>query len=192
MPCSSRTGFTSALFITSSDAALASTLKLLDAVPSAQRIYDVNLREGNWSLRAVEQLASRATVIKLSDSEAEFLDASFGVEGEESSIRRFSERWSAQYNCNTVCLTLGERGCAIFDCGEYVEAPGYKVAVADTVGAGDAFAAGLVHAKSQGWPLGRRAAFANALAALVASRSGAIPDWKIDEVWAMLSGEASS
>jgi fructokinase len=87
---------------------------------------------------------------------------------------------------------MGERGCAIFDCGEYVEAPGYRVAVADTVGAGDAFAAGLVHAKSQGWPLERCAAFANALAALVASRPGAIPDWTMDEVWAMLPGDASS
>src|SRR5271157_4640711 len=61
---------------------LASTLKLLEAVPSARRFYDVNLRDGNWGLGLVEQLSSHATVLKLSDSEAEFLDASVNAEGQ--------------------------------------------------------------------------------------------------------------
>jgi len=165
-----------------SDLALSSTLKLLEEVPAAQRIYDVNLRDGNWNLNAVEQLASRATVIKLSDSEAEFLDAPLGAEDEAASIRRFCQRWSDQYNCRTICVTLGERGCAIYHCGDYIEAPGYKVQVADTVGAGDAFAAALVHGMAQDWTLDRSAAFANAVAALVASRPGAIPQWTVAEV----------
>src|ERR1019366_8199110 len=49
--------------------------RLLQAAPSARHFYDVNLREGNWSLALVEQLSAHADVIKLSDSEAEFLDA---------------------------------------------------------------------------------------------------------------------
>ena len=165
-----------------SQPALASTLRLLDRVPSAQRIYDVNLRDGNWSLAAVERLASRASVIKLSDSEAECLDASFGGEGEEASVKHFCERWCDQYKCKTVCVTLGERGCAIFHDHTFTEAPGYKVEVADTVGAGDAFAAALVHGMEQAWSIPKCAAFANAVAALVASRPGAIPEWNAEEV----------
>ena len=173
-----------------SDVALSSTLKLLEEVPSARRMYDVNLRDGNWNLNAVEQLASRATVIKLSDSEAEFLDAPLAAEDEHASVRRFCQRWSDQYNCRTICVTLGERGCAIYDRDDYMEAPGYKVEVADTVGAGDAFAAALVHGIEHQWTLGRCAAFANAVAALVASRPGATPEWTIEEVWAMLPSPA--
>ncbi len=163
-----------------------STLKLLDELPSAQKIYDVNLRDGNWSLNAVEQLASRADVVKLSDSEAEFLDATVGADGDGASVQRFCERWSDQYHCKTICVTLGERGCAVYDNGAYTDARGCKVKVADTVGAGDAFAAALVHGIGQGWAAERYATFANAVAALVASRSGAIPQWSIEEVWPLL------
>ena len=168
-----------------SELALQSTLQLLNDIPSARTIYDVNLRDNNWNLHAVEQLASRANVIKLNDSEAEFLDASLAEGGDNTAIRHFCRRWSEQYNCSTICVTLGERGCAIDNCGEYVEVPGYKVDVADTVGAGDAFSAALVHGIEQGWGIRRCGRFANAVAALVASRPGAIPEWNVDEAEAM-------
>jgi fructokinase len=162
------------------------TLQLLAKVPDARKFYDVNLRDGNWNLTAVEQLASQASVIKLSDSEAEFLDASLGDEEVQQSVELFCQRWSEQYGCKTICVTMGERGCGIYRDGGYVEVPGCKVQVADTVGAGDAFAAAFVHGLEQGWTPARCGAFANAVAALVASRPGAIPDWSIDEVWPML------
>jgi len=172
----------------SSEQALAATLSLLDKTKSAQRIYDVNLRDGNWTLAAVERLASHADVIKLSDGEAEFLDASLGAEGEEATVRHFCERWCDQYHCRTVCVTLGERGCAIFHERVFTESRAFRVEVADTVGAGDAFAAALVHGMGQGWTMERCAAFANAVAALVASRPGAIPEWRAEEIWRMLEG----
>jgi len=169
-----------------SEQTLASTLSLLDELPAAKKIYDVNLRDGNWSLATVERLSQRADVIKLSDSEAEFLDGSIGTNGEEASVKYFCERWCDQYNCRTVCVTLGERGCAIYHDRAFTEAPAFKVAVVDTVGAGDAFAAALVHGIEQGWTIERCAAFANALAAVVASRPGAIPEWRVEEVEKML------
>ena len=172
------------LFHTSKDA-LDHTLALLEKMPSAKRIYDVNLRDGNWNLNTVEQLALRAKVVKLSDSEAEFLDATLDADGEEASILRFCERWCDQYKCATVCVTLGERGCAIYHDRALTESPGFKVEVADTVGAGDAFTAALVHGLEQGWSAARCAAFANAVAALVASRPGAIPEWTVEEASAM-------
>jgi fructokinase len=165
---------------------LGGTLQLLRQAPNAKRLYDVNLRDGNWTLSVVEELAAQATVIKLSDSEAEFLDGSLTSEDLQGSVEDFCRRWSEQYSCKTICVTLGERGCCIFREGQYVEAPGRKVNVVDTIGAGDAFAAGFVHAIEQGWSDARCGKFANAVAALVASRPGATPDWTVDEVWAML------
>ncbi|HKD85442.1 MAG TPA: PfkB family carbohydrate kinase [Terriglobales bacterium] len=167
--------------------ALEFTMKLLGDMPSARAFYDVNLRDGNWSLATVEQLASRASVIKLSDSEAEFLDASLNMDGDEASFEHFCRRWSDQYRCRTICVTFGERGCGIYTDGTYAEIPGCKVEVADTVGAGDAFSAGFVHGMEQGRDAYRCGAFANAVAAVVASRPGAIPDWSVEEVTAMLS-----
>ncbi len=131
--------------------ALASTLSLLEAVPSARRFYDVNLRDGNWSLGVVEQLSGHASVLKLSDSEAEFLDAAVNAGGQGSSIEQFCRRWSEQYGCETICVTFGERGSAVFHRGEYCEVPAFKVQVSDTVGAGDAFSAAFLHGIGQGW-----------------------------------------
>jgi fructokinase len=171
--------------------ALASTKKLLKAVPHAKRFYDVNLREGHWSLATIEQLSALATVIKLSDSEAESLDASVDAsEGPGHSIEDFCHRWSGRFHCKTMCVTFGERGCAILKDGKFSQAPGYRVTVADTVGAGDAFSAAFVHGLSQGWDSERIALCANAVGALVASRSGAIPDWTIAEAHAMMKAQA--
>jgi fructokinase len=169
--------------------ALDSTLKLLQAAPSASHFYDVNLREGNWSLALVEQLAGHADVIKLSDSEAEFLDGLLNADGQEGSVEYFCRRWIDRYGCNLVCVTLGERGCAILNRNMYSESPGYKVQVADSVGAGDAFAAALLHGLQQGWDARHLGCFANAVGALVASRAGATPDWNIDECRSMLGEE---
>ncbi len=100
--------------------ALASTKKLLKAVPKAKRFYDVNLRAGHWSLATIEQLSSLATVTKLSDSEAESLDASVDAsEGPGHSIENFCRRWCDRFGCETMCVTFGERGCAILKDGKY-------------------------------------------------------------------------
>ena len=89
-----------------------------------------------------------------------------------------------------MCVTFGERGCAILKDGKYSQAPGYHVAVADTVGAGDAFSAAFVHGLSQGWDSEHIAHCANAVGAVVASRSGAIPDWTIAEAHALMKAQA--
>jgi fructokinase len=172
--------------------ALASTKKLLKAVPKAKRFYDVNLREGHWNLNTIEELSSLATVTKLSDSEAESLDAGVDAsEGPGDSIENFCRRWCSRFGCKTMCVTFGERGCAILKGGKYSHTPGFHVTVADTVGAGDAFSAAFVHGLSQGWDAQRIAKCANAVGALVASRSGAIPEWTIAEAHDMIKAQAS-
>jgi fructokinase len=167
--------------------ALASTKKLLKAVPAARRFYDINLREGHWNLATIEQLSTLATVTKLSDAEAESVDASVDAsEGPGSSIEDFCRRWTKRFGCKIMCVTLGERGCAILKNGRVTRCPGYHVTVADTVGAGDAFSAAFVHGLNQGWDAGQIARCANAVGALVASRPGAIPDWTIAEAHALM------
>jgi len=153
--------------------------RLLEAVPQARRFYDLNLRPGSDSLELVVELLRAANVVKLNEEELravhEFTELPADTEGFcRAGVERFG--WDA------VCVTLGARGCAMLAAGEYVEAGGHPVDVADTVGAGDAFAAAFMHGISSNWPAAQIAEFSNRVGALVASVHGAIPNWTPNEV----------
>ena len=153
---------------------------LLQRLPNVKRFYDMNLRKGHWDLPLVKRLSQDASVLKLNDDEAETL---FGLvrPSETFNLESFARYWSKTYNIETICITLGGKGCAVFHLDALQVFQGFKVEVKDTVGAGDAFAAAFLHGQIQGWPMLRQAMYANALGALVASRSGAIPAWTVDE-----------
>ena len=163
--------------------AKALTRLVIEACPQARRFYDVNLRPESYNLILLEELLLLADVVKLNADEAVELSRLFGVPF--TSVRQFCEYWSERCGWEIAAVTLGEKGCAIFGDGEWVEAPGYPVEVSDTVGSGDAFAAALVHGLSMGWPLAQVADLGNRVGALVASRPGAVPPWTLDECQAL-------
>lgn len=160
-------------------------------MPDIRGFYDMNLREGHWNELLVQHLSTLATVVKLNDAEAEILSR-LVYPSDPFSLENFCRKWSSRYNLEVICVTLGSQGCAVFAAGALRVFPGYPVHVADTVGAGDAFAAGFLHALSLRWPLDRSAAFANALGALVASRAGATPNWAIDECQQLMAESRQS
>lgn len=67
----------------------------------------------------------------------------------------------------------GVQGATVFTAGgEVVDAPGFPVEVYNVLGAGDAFAAGLIYGYLQGWSWYRSARMANACGAIVVTRHG--------------------
>jgi fructokinase len=155
--------------------------ELIRRCPDAKRFYDMNLRTGHWNLALVQRLSCLATVLKLNDAEAELLfSLTFG--STPFDLEAFCQHWSSTYGVNVICVTLGSKGCAVFIGGSLRLFPGVPVTVADTVGAGDAFAAAFLHGLHLGWPVERTARFANALGAFVASRPGATPAWTPDDI----------
>ncbi len=151
--------------------------KLLDALPVATRFYDLNLRPGNYSMQLVIELLELADVVKLNEEELLKVHKFTRLPSE---IEAFCREGSKRYGWKAVCVTLGARGCAMLCGEEYIEAPAHTIDVADPVGAGDAFAAAFYGLISD-WPVAKIAVFANRLAALVASRHGAIPEWTVEE-----------
>ncbi len=166
--------------------AKALTLRLIDAIPNARRFYDVNLRENSYTAALVNELMSHATTVKLNDQEVETIQAMFGWS--YRSLHDFCRGGVRKFSWEAVCVTRGESGCALMVGDEYVEARGYKVRVADTVGAGDAFAAAFVHGLGRGWSPLAIADFANRVGALVANRPGGTPRWNIEETAGLTSG----
>jgi fructokinase len=157
------------------------TTQLAQRLSRTRCMYDMNLRAGHWNLPLVQRLSLLATVVKLNEDEAKTLFALTQPSGTAYSLEEFCRLWTAEHDLDTVCVTLGKDGCAVYQQGELHRFAGYAVVVQDTVGSGDAFAAAFLHGLHQGWPLERSARFANALGALVASRAGATPEWSMDE-----------
>jgi len=146
--------------------------RMLDALGGALRFYDLNLRPGAESPALVEALLAHADVIKLSEDELARVSEFARLPSDTES---FCHAASERYGLHAVSVTMGERGCAILTRGEFVAAPAYPVLVADTVGAGDAFAAAFLHGLCRQWSVREIADFANRIAATVAARHGSLP-----------------
>jgi fructokinase len=165
------------------------TIRLAEQLHSTRCFYDINLRTGQWNLPLVQRLSALTTVLKLNEHEAETLFALTQPAGSTYSLQKFCHLWSETYNIETLCITLGAEGCAVYRNGELRSFSGTRVIVQDAVGAGDAFAAAFLHGYHLEWPLERSARFANAVGGIVASRAGATPPWSIDEITALMTIE---
>ena len=158
---------------------------VIDHFPRARCFYDINLRRDSYTAELVASLCKMAHVVKLNDVEVGVVGQMFGTP--ETTLEGFCRSSIERFGWQAVCVTRGSEGCALLLGGEYLEVPGYRITVADTVGAGDAFAAALVHGLSAGWPPREVADFANRLGALVASRCGGVPSWTADELHSLTS-----
>ncbi|MFG1946777.1 carbohydrate kinase [Nonomuraea sp. NPDC048826] len=86
---------------------------------------------------AVERWCGFADVLRLSDEDLEFLRPGEPVE-------RVCDEWHAA-GARLVVVTKGPAGALVSLAGARAEVPAPAVDVVDTVGAGDAFTAGLLH-----------------------------------------------
>ena len=73
---------------------------------------------------------------------------------------------------DTVVLKRGPRGASVITADGSIDVPGFPVDVVNSVGAGDAFAAGLISKRLEGWDWQEAVRFANACGALVVTRHG--------------------
>lgn len=146
--------------------------QLLNALPYTRRFCDVNLRPGFESREPVCDLLQLADVVKVNERELTLVRDWLGLPGDPEG---FCRAGAARFGWQATCVTLGARGCAMLVGDGYVEAAGVPVVVADTVGAGDAFAAAFAHGLIAGWPAPEVAEFSNRAGAMVAGVPGAIP-----------------
>ena len=151
------------------------TLQFMEAAPAAKYFYDINLRVGSFTPELVRTLAQRAHILKLNEQEVSALREISGLQGD--SLEQLCRNCLSAFQLDGICITLGSEGCALLLGNEYLEVPGFPISVADTIGAGDAFSAALIHGINAGWTEAQIAAFANRVGALVASRSGGTPKW---------------
>ena len=149
--------------------------RLLDLFAFTEVFYDVNLRQVFWSGPLVEASLARATLVKVNDDEARVLGGLLfdGACGPEA----FAKAVLARYPVRVVIVTLGGEGCLVCERDRAaVRCPGIQVAVADAVGAGDAFSAAFLASWLKGATAAEAAEAGNRRGAWVASQRGAVPE----------------
>lgn len=156
-------------------------------------VADPNIRasfitdEGHYRAR-LEKLIACVDILKVSDEDLDWI-----VPGEASHIEK-AQTLRAQGPKVVVLTRGGDGACAVFGDGMMVEVSVPKVTVADTVGAGDTFNAGLLASLHENGLLNRPALrkidqhqlktaleYGAKVAAVTVSRHGANPPWR-DEV----------
>ena len=162
--------------------------KFLGAMrPGAVRIFDVNLRQSFFSAKVLRESAEQADVLKLNHEEAPRVLECLGQRFE--SDLGAAHWFGKQFGIRIVCVTRGPKGSLLATATEQDEHAGFSVKVADTVGAGDAFTAALLHHALRGGSLHEMNEAANRMGAWVASQDGAMPEGQEEVLEQIRAGE---
>lgn len=153
---------------------LVSHQTLLDLMNLAKyKIFDVNLRAPFYTKELLIELMNKADFIKFNDDElyeiSEYMNSPY--HSLEQNIHFIAE----QTNTKHICVTKGSHGAVLYYNDTMYYNSGYKIEVADTVGAGDSFLAGLLTQLLTGNDTQFAINYACALGALVAQKEGANP-----------------
>jgi len=162
------------------DPGAADVLALLDAYGGEALVtYDVNARPaitgtGPDVVRRAEAVAARSHLVKASDEDLAALYPALSLEQAARHLRALGPR--------AVVVTRGGEGAMWFGEGDVVVGAAVRVAVADTIGAGDTFSAAMLDAL---WdrpdrPVEEVLAHASRAAAVTVSRPGADPPYRAE------------
>ncbi|MBQ2103509.1 MAG: carbohydrate kinase [Bacteroidales bacterium] len=146
----------------------------LAAMPEdAMKIFDINLRQHFYGREVVENSLELCNILKINDEELAIVARMFEIDDLPSDEQ--CRRIRACFDLDMVILTCGTAGSHVFADGVESHFPTPEVAVADTVGAGDAFTGAFCAALLQGMPIGRAHERAVRVSAYVCTQSGAMP-----------------
>ncbi len=155
------------------------------------RIFDVNLRQAYYDGVTLKTGFALATVVKVNDQELPVVLQACGLPTSNDEVAD-AELLLQHFGMELVCVTRGVKGSVLMNKAGYSEHPGFRVQVADTVGAGDAFTAALAHHYRLGHPLNVINACANRIGSWVASQPGATPPATPEEISRMLGALETS
>ena len=108
----------------------------------AIKVLDLNLREPFFNSDLIKELIDKCDFLKLNDEELQIVTSVYGIK--ETDIEKQIEALANKTLIQSICVTLGSDGAILYHNNEIYKQEAYKVIVADTVGAGDAFLATLL------------------------------------------------
>lgn len=172
--------------ISRADVSKTSLDKLLTEKKEAKVVLDLNIRSPYYSKYLIDEMLHKANILKMNEEEFRLVKRWFHV-SEKTERAQLKAMISIYPSLETVVVTKGGKGAIAFSHGQYASSSGVKVEVKDTIGSGDAFLAAFIAKLHQGRSLKDTLDFACATGAFVATKSGANPTYKEDNIHALLS-----
>ncbi|UZD23662.1 carbohydrate kinase family protein [Algoriphagus halophytocola] len=143
------------------------------------RIFDANLRPPFYDFQVIEKLLHLTDILKINEDELELFAAYFSTDPNPKSLCGYLDK---HFPLTIICITMGAKGAAIYQNGQFTHHSGYRVEVEDSIGAGDAFLSGFIYSYLAGKDHEATLDFACKIGALVASRKGGTVSYTLDEI----------
>jgi sugar/nucleoside kinase (ribokinase family) len=147
----------------------------------------VNLRRNTKSGLAgytpeiIAESLKLATIVKMNEVEleevGELLGSAFSAIDPGDQMQGSMERLCEDFSLDAVAITRGSRGACLYSKGKHVTLPDSTIdqALVHPVGAGDAFAAGLLFGMMEGWTPEQTMQLAEAVSSFVVRQVSATP-----------------
>ncbi|MFV8268652.1 carbohydrate kinase family protein [Flavobacterium sp. GT2N3] len=165
---------------------LISQNSLLEIINYAKyAVFDVNLRAPFYAKEILLNLMMQSDFIKFNDDE--LYEISAFMNSPYHSLEQNILFIAKQTNTKHICVTKGSHGAVLYYNEKMYYNSGYKIAVVDTVGAGDSFLAGLLSELLINGNPQEAINFACALGAIVAKKEGANPQISSTEINAFMN-----
>lgn len=152
--------------------------------PGSIRVFDINLRQSFYDAATLSESAKLADIMKVNTDELATVAKLLKIPFVYDELR--AAHWLREIlGLKLVCITRGAKGSLLVSADETSEHLGFRIHVADTVGAGDAFTAALVYHYLRHASVPTLNEAANRMGAWVASQIGATPprdDFHLDKV----------
>jgi fructokinase len=136
------------------------------------KVFDINLRQNYYSDEIIDRSMHLASVLKLNDDELTIVASILGY---TSSIESILSNLLTKFELHYIALTQGSKGSILISLEKISSLKPDTISIADTVGAGDAFTAGLVYGLLKDFDIDKTNRIANQLASYVCSKNGATP-----------------
>lgn len=132
---------------------------------------DFNLRDPYWNQTIIDEWVRDLHVFKLSDDESIQLTKTEGLSGREQV--EWLQEWMPKKNIQNVLFTLGDKGAFWITKDNVQFEPARKINVVNSVGAGDAYVAGILYSEMRGFPIDKAMKYSSLLASEICKIEGA-------------------